>query len=119
MSEVRSFEPVEIFAAIDAQPPLMRKEAANAYIGKEVHWALTFSDGSEEHQGQASLAFHFDTRDIRMVLGRVLLSDYPSLKSMQSDEAVLVHGRVQKISAMFLELEIRDLVFAKAAEAAH
>jgi len=118
MSEVETLAPGEIFATIQAQPPLMRQQAANAHLGREVHWVLTFENGSEEPSGQAWLIFRFDPHNMRMVEGRVSLSDYPSLRSMQSGETVLVHGRVQKVDALAIKLEIRDLVFAKAAEAA-
>ena len=111
-------EPGEIFAVIQTQPPLMREQAASAYLGREVHWLLTFENGNEEPGGQAWLMFHFDPHSVKMVEGRVSLSDYPSLRSMQSGETVLVHGQVRKISTISIELEIQDLVFAKAAEAA-
>jgi len=118
MAEVSSIEPGQIFADIQAQPPLMRQQAANAYLGREVHWALTFEDGNEDQSGEAWVVFRFDSHNVRMVEGRVSLSVYPSLRSMRSGETALVHGWVCKIGALSIELEIQDLVFAKAAEAA-
>lgn len=117
----RAPTPAQIFAKIEAQPPLMRQQAAGAYIGKEVHWALTFSNGSESRPGEAWLIFRFDSHDLKMVTGCALLSDYPSLRVIRPGETVLVHGRIKKIDELGLsiELEIQDLVFAKATEAAH
>ena len=120
ISKVRVPTPAAIFAAIEAQPPLMRQQAAGAYIGKEVHWALMFSNGSESRPGEAWLIFRFDPHNLKMVTGCALLSDYPSLRVIRPGETVLVHGRIKKIDELGLsiELEIQDLVFAKAAEAA-
>ena len=118
MSEIGSFEPADIFATIEARPPLMRKEAAASFIGREVNWTLTFSNGSEERPGQAWLIFRSDPHNMRMVAGYASLADHPSLKTLQRNETVLVSGWVRKIDALYIELEIRDLVFAKAAAAA-
>lgn len=119
MSEIGSFEPADIFAAIEARPPLMRKEAAASFIGREVNWTLTFSNGSEERPGQAWLIFRSDPHHVKMVAGYASLSDHPNLKTLQPGETVLASGRIRKIDTLYIELDIQDLVFTKAAEAAH
>ena len=121
ISKVRVPTPAEIFAAIEAQPPLMGQQAAGAYISEEVHWVLTFSNGSESRPGEAWLIFQFDSHDLKMVTGRAVLSDYPSLRVIRPGETVLVRGRIKKIDELGLsiELEIQDLMFTKVAAAAH
>jgi hypothetical protein len=116
MSGANPIEPAQIFTELEAQPPLMRAQTAGTYIGREVYWALRFANGSEQHPGQAWLVFRFDSDHVRMVTGRVSLSDYPSLRSLRTGEAVLVSGRVHRIDLLSIELEIQDLVLAKTAE---
>ena len=119
VSSARTLQPSAIFEEIESRPPLMRDQAKAKYIGKKVSWAVIFLDGREDQEGKAHLAFHFAPNDIRMVVGDVVLSAYPSLRSMRPGESLRVRGTIRKFSALSVELEIQDLVFAKAAEAAH
>ena len=116
---IPSPKPSAIFKEIDAQPPLMRPQTARAYCGLEGDWPLTFADAQEGHSGEAHLYFNFEPHNIRMIRGNVSLRKYPQLRQLQVGEPVRVRGRIQKVDAFFINLEIRDLVFAKAAEAAH
>jgi len=116
--------PATIFAEIQAQPPLMRQEAAKAYIGKMVNWPVTFANASEQSSGQAHLIFRFDPHDMSMITGNVLLSDYPQLRALRSGERLRVRGTIRKIDQLFIELDISKLVFTHSsapvsAEAAH
>lgn len=115
----RSLNPAQIFAAIEAQPPLMREEAKAKYLGKQVRWMLAFLDGHVYEPGEARLTFHFDSKDIRMVSGSVSLSKYPQLKSMQPGETLRIRGAIRKIESLCIDLDIRDLMFAKSALKAH
>ena len=117
MSEVGSIEPTGIFAEMDAQPPLMRQQAAAAYLGKEVCWSLIFSNATQ-HGGQARLIFRFDPQSVRMVVGGVLLSSYPSLMRAHAGENALVRGRIRKIDDLSIELEIQELILAHSTEVA-
>ena len=117
MSEVGVPEPSEIFAEMDAQPPLKRGEVAGMYLGKEVYWSLLFANADELSQGGAWLLFRFDPDHVRMVVGTVRLIDYPSLRSLRVGETVFVRGRIRKIDILSIELEIQDIVLLRTAEA--
>ena len=114
-----SLEPSAIFKEIEAQPPLMRPQAARAYQGMEGDWPLTFANAQEGRSGEAHLYFNFEPHAMRMVRGNVSLRRYPQLRRLQVGAPVRVRGRIQKVDAFFINLEIRDLVFATAAAAAH
>ena len=118
MSELESVEPAEIFAEMDAQPPLVRQQAAAIYLDREVCWSLRFANATEPNQGQAHLIFRFDPYDIRMVVGDILLSEYPSMMGARVEENVLVRGRIRKIDNLCIKLEIHDLVLPRTAESA-
>ena len=119
ISRVRTSQPSAIFEEIESHPPLMRDQAKTKYIGKQVTWAVTFLDGKEDQEGKAQLAFHFAPNDLRMIIGSVILSDYPRLRALRSGEFLRVRGTIRKFSALSVELNIRDLAFAKIAAAAH
>ena len=85
MSAVNVLEPATIFAEIEAQPPLMPDEAAEAYLGQEVNWALTFSSGTKDRSGNARLSFRTPDELVRKVHGTVRLSEYPWLNSLPAD----------------------------------
>lgn len=118
-AKVRSPEPSAIFKEIDAQPPLMRPQAARTYCGLEGDWPLTFANAQEGRSGEAHLYFNFEPHGLRMIRGNVSLRKYPQLRHLHVGTPVRVRGRIQKVDTFFINLEIRDLVFAKAAEAAH
>lgn len=119
MSDMRSIEPAGIFAEIDAQPPLMRQQTAAAYFGREICWSLMFANATEPYQGQARLMFRFNPDSVRMVVGDIVLSTYPSMMGARDGESVLVRGRVRKIDNLCIELEIQDLVLSRTLEATH
>ena len=110
ISKVRAPTPTEIFAAIEAQPPLMRAETARAYIGTEVDWPVTFADGHETDPGQARLSFRFEPNEVRKVVGEASLSRYPQLRSMQVGEPLHVRGKIHEINTLIIELEITNLL---------
>ena len=119
-TKVTVLEPSAIFKEIETQPPLMRPQAARAYRGMESDWPLTFANAQARPSGEARLYFNFEPHAImKMVSGSVSLRKYPQLRQLQVGTPIRVRGRIQKVDAFFIELEIRDLVFAKAAEAAH
>ncbi len=118
-SHALSLKPSDIFTEVEALPPLMRERAAKAYIGKEIDWVLVFENGSEDERGHAHLVFSFRPHSVRMVMGEVPLEEHPDLRSMLSGTAVHVCGRIRKVDALTIELEIRELVSPKVAEVAH
>ena len=103
VSTVARLDPSSIFAKMDACPPLMRDEAQDAYLGKEVAWLLHFADGAVRQQGEAYLIFQVDD-GVRVVTGTVVLADYPWLKSLRTNETVRVRGRIRRVDAMKIEL---------------
>ena len=111
-------KPLEIFTQIDSLPPLMRANAANAYVGKAVEWDLTFVDGSETVPGRAHLVFRSGSTGVRMIMVDASLEDYPYLRSLPSGEAVRVRGCIRKIDTLCINLDVTELVFPKTAEAA-
>ena len=104
-------EPAAIFEKMRSCPPLMRTEAQNAYIGKEVAWLLYFADGSIRENGEAHLIFRITSDPVRidMVTGRVLLADYPWLKSLKAGEAVHVRGRIRQVDSFKIEIGMLEL----------
>ena len=119
-TKTRSLEPSAIFKEIEAQPPLMRSRAARAYQGMESDWSLIFANAQEGRSGDARLYFNCEPRRMMgMISGNASLRKYPQLRRLQAGTPVRVRGTIQKVDACFIELEIRDLVFAMASEAAH
>ena len=112
MSDVAFLDPANIFAEVDAHPPLMREEAIKTCVGKDVDWLLTFFNGYELGVGRARLMFRIASQGIGMVAGTVSLSDYPWLKSFHAGDAVRVRGRIRTIDTFSIELEIRELLLA-------
>lgn len=104
-------QPMEIFAEIEAQPPFMRTEAIQRYLGREVEWILTFRDGYESQPGQAHLMLQFASHDIRHVATTVALENYPRLKNARSGQLVQVHGRILRIGTLNIELQMIELAF--------
>src|SRR3989338_8153414 len=81
MTEAKSFEPAEIFSEISACPPLMRTQTKAVYIGREVDWTLTFTDGYEDRPGCARVMFHYQPHEVKFIAMGVPLADYPWLRS--------------------------------------
>ena len=112
-------DPLELFTQINSLPPLMRADAANAYVGTMVEWNLIFVDGDETVSGRARLVFRSGATGVRMIMTDASLEDYPYLRSLPSGEAVRVRGRIRNIDALCINLDLTELVLPKAAEAAH
>ena len=110
-------EPSQIFAEFDAQPPLMRAEFIERYIGMEVDWAGTLADAREQKPDQVHVVCWPEPDGKRLIVGDVSLSEYPHLRQLRVDDPVRMRGRIRKVDVISIELEIQDLVFAKAAEA--
>ena len=87
MSRAMLSEPSSIFAEIEAQPPLMRAEVSQRYLGEEIDWLLTFTKGRELDAGRAWLTFDFDPRSIKMIVGEVGLAEYPQLRMIATRRA--------------------------------
>ena len=116
---MRPLQPSEIFAKIEACPPLMRDQTMQRYIGRTVNWLLTFRNGSTNDRGQARLIFNTQPDGIRMIAGTAPLSKYPGLKSLPSGESVRVRGRIRKIDSVCVNLDITELELPTSVEAAH
>ena len=110
-SAIRNLDPSEIYADIISRPPLMRAQAAKAYIGKDVDWVLSYANGNELSLGEAWVAFRSGPREIRMIAGTVPLSKYPELKSLPADTAVRVRGKIREVETLIIELDIAELSF--------
>ena len=111
MPHVKSLEAGNIFAQIDARPPLMRQAAARTYIGSEVDWPMIYRDGYELSSGWVRLLFTPERKSLQMIAGTAALSDYPQLKRLQVGAAVRVCGTISKVEALQIELDIRRLTF--------
>ena len=95
-TKARSLEPSAIFKEIEAQPPLMRQQAARAYCGMEGDWPLTFANAQEGRPGEAHLYFNVEPYSLRMIRGNVSLRKYPQLRQLHVGAPVRVRGRIQK-----------------------
>ena len=107
--------PSEIFAEVEACPPLMREQAKAAYIGKEVAWPAIFANGYEQSLGQVRLMFQPDPTQVKFIGTTVCLLDYPWLKSTRAGETIHARGRIKNIDALRIELELSDLLLAQPA----
>ena len=108
MAEVRALEASEIFAKINAQPPLMRAKAWATYLGKEIDWITTFFSGEIESEERVFLAFRHEASD-KMIFVRVTLTDYPWLTATRRGELVRLRGRIKDISPLAINLEATSL----------
>ena len=119
MSESKLLAAQEIFAEFKAQPPLMRSQAMEKYLGAEVDWPATLADAREQKPGQVHVVCWPEPDGQGLIVGDVSLSNYPHLRQLRVDDPVRMRGRIRKIDTITIELEIQDLVFAQVAEAAH
>ena len=104
-------DPSQIFAELDAQPPLMRSQVIAPYIGMGVDWPVTFANASEDRSGRVHLLFQFDSRSVRIITGEIPLSEYPQLRSTQAGAQLRVCGTIRKIDTLSVGLEITELLF--------
>ena len=107
-----SLEPSEIFAKIEACPPLMREQAKAAYLGKEVAWPVIFVDGYEQSSGHARLTFQYQPSEVKFIGATARLSDYPWLKSTRAGETIRLRGRIRSINTLAIELDLKELLLA-------
>ena len=114
--DVELLQPAAIGADIDAQPPLKRQEICQAYVGKEVDWLATFINGWKEPKGRAGLAFQVEPHGMT-IFGMVPLASYPWLESLGADETVRVRGRIRKVNALSITLDILELSVPEPAKA--
>ena len=114
MTEVRKTAevptPSQIFADIEAQPPLMRPQTARAYRGMAVDWSLTFANAKADRAGEVSVYFHSESHRLSMVTGKVSLRRYPQLKQLRIGTLVHVRGKIREADTLFIELELTDLL---------
>ncbi len=110
-------EPGDIFAEIEACPPLMRTQTKAVYIGREVDWTLTFADGYEDRPGYARVMFHYQPHEVKFIAMGVPLADYPWLRPTHPGEVIRVRGRIADIGTLSIELQEASLM--QLAEAAH
>lgn len=108
MSEVGALGASEMFAKINAQPPLMRAKAWATYLGKEIDWTTTFFSGEIESGERVFLAFRHEASD-KMIFVRVTLTDYPWLMSTRRGELVRLRGRIEDINPLTIDLEATSL----------
>ena len=98
-------EPSELFAKIDACPPLMREQAKAMYLGKEVDWILNLVNGWAERSEHARLALRQERSNVQFVIATVPLSDCPWLRHVHTGERLRIRGRIADIDGMSIELE--------------
>ncbi len=115
MSSDLLMDPARIAGEIESQPPLMRKEAASAYCGKEVDWFLIYRNGYEVSSGRVQLLFAHGVGHTPMVTGTVTFSEYPQLRHLRAGETVRVRGTICSIDTLQVVLDIRELVLPKVA----
>ena len=113
-----TLEPSQIFAEVNACPPLMREQTKAKYLGQEVIWNGLFADGYEDQLGQARISLYFDQNDVRIIVASIVLLDYPWLKSMPAGSPLNIRGRISKIGALSIELDHSILSLAETVEAA-
>lgn len=109
--------PAQVFAEIEAQPPLMRPQTARAYLGMDVDWPLTFANAKAGRAGEVSVYFHSESHRLSLVTGDVSLRKYPQLKQLRIGAPVHVRGKIRNADALFIELEITDLLLTQSTEA--
>lgn len=107
--------PIQIYAEFDAQPPLVRQEAVQRYIGLEVDWPGTLADAREQKPGWVHVVCWPEPDDKRLIVCDVPLSEYPQLKQLRVGDPLQLRGRIHKIDVLSIQLDIQELVFAKAA----
>ena len=112
-------DPTGIAREIESQPPLMREQAASAYLGKEVDWCVAYRNAYELSSRRVQLLLAYEARHAPMITGTVALSEYPELKRLRAGETVRVRGTIRGVDMLQIALDIRELVFPKTAEAAH
>ena len=116
MTTIAVSSPSVIEAAVRSYPPLKREEIRKTYMGKEVDWLATFTNGWKERKGQAGLAFQVEPMGLT-IFGVASLASYPWLESLRAGEAVQVLGTIRKLDGTSITLDIRKLRVPEAARA--
>ena len=112
-----SLVPSAIFKEIEAQPPLMRPELVRQYIGMDVDWPATLADAREQRPGEIHVVGWSTSRGNRLIVVDVPFSAYPHLKTVRVNDPFRVKGKIKRIDAIAIELEIAELLFASQATA--
>ena len=113
-AEVNMLQPADISAAIHSHPPLKRQGICKTYVGKEVDWLATFINGWKEPKGRAGLAFQVEPHGMT-IFGMVPLASYPWLESLGANTAVRVRGKIRKLNALSITLDILELALPEPA----
>ena len=112
-------DPAGIAREIESQLPLMRQEAASAYLGKDVDWFVAYRNAYEISSRRAQLLFAYEASHAPMITGTVALSEYPQLKRLRAGESVRVRGTIRGVDMLQIALDIKELVLPKTVEVAH
>ncbi len=119
MSSEVLMDPAQITRDLEMQPPLMRREAASVYVGKDVDWLMTYRNAYEISSRRAQLVFAYEASHAPIITGAVALSAYPQLKHLRAGETVRVRGMIRSIDLLQITVDIKELVLPKMVEAAH
>lgn len=109
--------PAQIFSEFEAQPPLMRSEVARQYIGLDVDWPVTLADAREQRPGEIHVVGWSTSRGNGLIVVDVPLSAYPQLRTLRVNDPFRVKGKIKRVDAVVIELEIAELVFPSRAMA--
>jgi hypothetical protein len=109
--------PSEIIAEIGSKPPLMREDAARAFVGKDIDWTLIYRNAYETSSGRVRLMLGEESDSMNFITGAVLLGSYPELKSLPANEKVRVRGIITSIESHQIEISIQGLQLSMAAAA--
>ena len=100
----------QIFDEFDTQPPLMREEFSQRYIGVEVDWPGTLADAREQKPGQVHVVCWPEPAGKRLIVGDVPLADYPQLRQLRVGGHLRLCGTIRNIDKVSIELDISKLV---------
>ena len=101
-------EPSDIFAEVESARPVLREALRSTFVGDDVKWLLTFGNGWALDE-RAQLTLYFDPDSIRRVIGTVWLPDHPWLGMLRANDALQVRGRIRRVDAVSIELDVLEL----------
>jgi hypothetical protein len=100
----------EIFAAIDAAPPLERDAVAARYRGIAVQWSTWLRSARGTGRDDEVAVRLVTSESIRTVACTVRLSEYPELRVVLQETRIQITGRIAGVDLLNIELEDADLV---------